>query len=134
VASTLDNGMAHVSSPYPVPEAVRRVEALIVARGLSVLTRVDHSGDAAKVGLTMRPTELLIFGNPQAGTPLMVASPTLAIDLPLKVLVWEDGGGKVWISYNTPEYLRERHNIPEALLPNISGVRSIVEEAVRISR
>lgn len=125
------NGMEHISSPYSVPETFKRLEAIVAARGISILARIDHSGDAAKVGLKMHPTQLLIFGNPKAGTPLMIASPTLAIDLPLKVLVWEDGDGKVWASFNSPEYLKQRHNIPEALLQNISGVRSIVEEAVR---
>lgn len=131
MASIPDNGIAHVSSPYSVPETLKRIETIVQARGLAILARIDHSGDAAKVGLTMHPTELLIFGNPKAGTPLMVASPTLAIDLPLKTLVWKDGGGKVWVSFNSPEYLKQRHNIPEVLLKNISGVSLIVEEAVR---
>ena len=125
-----NDGMVHVSSRYPVPETFKRLEEIILARGLSILARIDHSGDAAKVGLKMRPTQLLIFGNPKAGTPLMIASPTLAIDLPLKALVWEDGEGKVWVSYNSPEYLKRRHNIPDALVKNISGVRAIVDEAV----
>ena len=126
-----NDGMVHVSSRYPVPETFKRLEAIVLARGLSILARIDHGGDAAKVGLNMHPTQLLIFGNPKAGTPLMIASPTLAIDLPLKALVWEDGEGKVWVSYNSPEYLKQRHNIPDALVKNISGVRAIVEEAVR---
>jgi uncharacterized protein (DUF302 family) len=126
-----NEGVVHVSSPYPVPEAFKRLEAIVMARGLSIQARIDHSGDAAKVGLKMRPTQLLIFGNPKAGTPLMIASPTLAIDLPLKALLWEDAEGKVWISYNSPEYLKQRHNVPDALVKNISGVRAIIEEAVR---
>ena len=126
-----NEGVVHVSSPYPVPEAFKRLEAIVMARGLSIQARIDHSADAAKVGLKMHPTQLLIFGNPKAGTPLMIASPTLAIDLPLKALVWEDDKGKVWISYNSPEYLKQRHNVPDALVKNISGVRAIVEEAVR---
>jgi uncharacterized protein (DUF302 family) len=85
------------------------------------LARIDHSEDAAKVGLKMAPTELLI-GNPKAGTPVMIASPTTALDLPLKALVWQDADGKVWLSYNSPEYLRQRHNIPDDLLKNISGI------------
>jgi uncharacterized protein (DUF302 family) len=125
------NGMVHVSSPYPVPEAFKRLEAIVLARGLSILARIDHGGDAAKVGLKMHPTQLLIFGNPKAGTPLMIASPTLAIDLPLKALVWEDGEGKVWVTYNSPEFLKQRHNIPDSLVKNVSGVGAIVEEAVR---
>lgn len=123
--------MVHVGSPYSVPETLKRLDAIIRARGISILARIDHSGDAAKVGLKMHPTQLLIFGNAKAGTPLMIASPTLAIDLPLKTLVWEDGGGKVWVSYNSPEYLKQRHNIPDNLLQNISVIRAIVEESVR---
>ncbi len=129
MASVPENGLVHVSSSHSVPETLKRVEEIVSARGLSILARIDHSGDAAKIRLSMPPTELLIFGNPKAGTPLMVASPTLAIDLPLKILVWEDGGGKVWMSYNSPEYLQQRHNIPSSLLKNISGVQAIVEEA-----
>ena len=131
MASMPDNGMVHVSSPYPEPETFKRLEALVLARGLPILARIGHSDDAAKVGLKMAPTQLLIFGNAKSGTPLMIASPTLAIDLPLKALVWEDEAGKVWISYNSPEYLKQRHNIPDALMQNISAIRSIVEEAVR---
>lgn len=129
MASVPENGLVHVSSSHSVPETLKQVEEIVSARGLSILARIDHSGDAAKIRLSMPPTELLIFGNPKAGTPLMVASPTLAIDLPLKILVWEDGGGKVWMSYNSPEYLQQRHNIPSSLLKNISGVQAIVEEA-----
>jgi uncharacterized protein (DUF302 family) len=96
-----ENGVVHTSSPYPVPDSLKRLEAVVLARGLSILALIDHSGDAVKAGLKMNPTKLLIFGNPKSGTPLMIASPTLAIDLPLKVLVWEDGEGRVWVSYNS---------------------------------
>ena len=99
--------------------------------GIPILARIDHSGGAAAMGLEMRPTKLVIFGNARAGTPLMVAAPTLALDLPLKALVWEDADGKVWVSYNTPEYLQERHGFPAELLAKIAGIRVIVEEAVR---
>jgi uncharacterized protein (DUF302 family) len=98
-----DNGMAHVSSPYSVPETLQRLESVLQAKGLTIFARIDHSGEAEKVGMKMRPTQLLIFGSPKAGTPLMIASPTLAIDLPLRALVWEDADGNVWQSYNTPE-------------------------------
>jgi len=94
-----------------------------------VFARIDFSGDAEKFGLTMRPTQLLIFGNPKAGTPLMIAAPTIAIDLPLKALAWEDSNGKVWLSYNKPEYLKERHDFPEELLKNIQGIGSLIEKA-----
>jgi uncharacterized protein (DUF302 family) len=126
-----DNGMVHLSSVHSVAETMARLEALLKARGVAIFARIDHSGEAAKVGLEMRPTEVLVFGNPKAGTPLMVACPTVAIDLPLKALVWEDAEGKVSLSYNSPEYLRQRHGIPEELLANIAGPRVILEEAVR---
>jgi uncharacterized protein (DUF302 family) len=125
-----DNGMVHLVSRYGAAETGKRLEDLVLARGLSILARIDHSGDAAKVGLTMQPAKLLIFGNPKAGTPLMVASPTLALDLPLKALVWEDVEGNVWLSYNSPEYLKQRHNVPDDLIKNIAGVRAIFEEVV----
>lgn len=124
------NGMVHLASRYGAPETWKRLEDLVLARKLSILARIDHSGDAAKVGLTMQFTKLLIFGNPKAGTPLMVASPTLALDLPLKALVWEDVEGNVRLSYNSPEYLKQRHNVPDDLIKNIAGGRSIFEEVV----
>jgi uncharacterized protein (DUF302 family) len=96
---------------------------------MTILARIDHSGDAARVGLKMRPTELLIFGNPKGGTPLMVAAPTVALDLPLKALVWEEAEGKVWLSFNSPEYLQQRHQVPQELIGNIAGARLIFEEA-----
>ena len=125
-----ENRMIHLTSPYSVPETLRRLESLLQARGLAIFARVDHSGEAEKAGLKMRPTQLLIFGSPKQGTPLMVASPTLAIDLPLKALAWEDASGKVWLSYNTPEYLKQRHNIPDELLKNISGVGALLQKAL----
>jgi uncharacterized protein (DUF302 family) len=94
------------------------------------LALVDHSGEAVKVGLGMRPTPLLIFGNPKGGTPIMVASPTAAIDLPLKALAWQDAQGKVWLSYNAPEYLRQRHGIPAELLKNLEGPAALLQKAV----
>ena len=123
------NGMVHLSSAYSVPETMARLEKSVLARGMSIQTRIDHSGDAAKVGLQMSPAQLLIFGNPKAGTPLMLAAPTLALDLPLKALVWEEFGGKVWLSYNSPGYLQQRHNVPEGLINGIAGAHRIFEEA-----
>ena len=125
-----ENGMIHLTSPYSVPETLRRLESLLQARGLAIFARIDHSGEAEKAGSKMRPTQLLIFGSPKQGTPLMVASPTLAIDLPLKALAWEDASGKVWLSYNTPEYLKQRHNIPDELMKNISGVAALLQKAL----
>jgi uncharacterized protein (DUF302 family) len=114
-----------------VAETVRRLEVVLAGKGVPVLARINHSAAAAAVGLTMKPTELLIFGNAKAGTPLMLAAPTTAIDLPLKALVWEDQAGDVWVSYNTPQYLQDRHGFPEELIANIAGIRGIVDAAVQ---
>ena len=126
-----DNGLIHLSSPHTVVETLARLETIVQAKGLTILARIDHSGDAAKAGLQMQPTKLLIFGNAKSGTPLMIASPSVAIDLPLKALVWQDEDSKVWLSYNSPDYLKKRHAIPENLLQNIAGIGPICAEAVR---
>ena len=128
-AGGADTGVVNVPSKYSVPEALDRLESLVKKQGLTVFARIDFSGDAGKAGLTMKPSQLLIFGNPRAGTPLMVASPTIAIDLPLKALAWEDANGNVWLSYNKPEYLRERHGLPDELVKNISGIKELVTHA-----
>ena len=131
MSSESNHGFVHLGSPYTVSETISRLEQIVSSKGLTVLARIDHSGDAARVGLEMNPTELLIFGSSKAGTPLMVASPTAAIDLPLKALTWRDADGNVWLSYNSPDYLKERHAIPENLLQNIAGIGPICAEAVR---
>ena len=118
-----------VASKRTVDETVDRLESILAERGLQLFALVDHCGEAAKVGMKMRPTKLLIFGSPKGGTPVMVAAPTIAIDLPLKVLVSEDENGKVWISYNTPEYLQQRHAVPQELVKNIAGVGALVAKA-----
>jgi uncharacterized protein (DUF302 family) len=125
------NGMVHLSSAYSFSETLLRLESVLKSKGLAVFCRVDHSGEAEKAGLKMNPTQLVIFGNPKAGTPVMVASPTLPIDLPLKALIWEDTAGKVWVSYNTPEYLKQRHNIPDELVKNIAGIGPLLENVVK---
>jgi uncharacterized protein (DUF302 family) len=125
-----NNGLLHVASPHSVPETLNRLESVLQSHGLTVFARVNHSGEAQKVGLTMRPTQLLIFGSPKAGTPLMVARPSIAIDLPLKALAWQDADGKVWLSYNSPQYLKERHGLPEDLLKNIAGIGPLIHQAV----
>lgn len=125
------NGLVHLGSTRSVSETMNALESIVRGRGLNVMARIDHSGDAAKVGLTMAPTKLLIFGNPMSGTPLMIASPTVAIDLPLKALVWQDDKGRVWLTYNDSQYLQQRHGIPDQLLKKIAGITSISEEAVR---
>jgi uncharacterized protein (DUF302 family) len=121
----------HLRSPYTVSETIAGLEEVVRSKGVTVLARIDHSGDAARVGLEVNPTELLIFGSPKAGTPLKIASATVAIDLPLKALPWQDADGEVWLSYNSPEYLAERHSIPADLLQNIAGIRALREEAAR---
>jgi len=130
MASAAENGMIHLASSFSVPETLRRLESLLQVRGIAIFARIDHSGEAEKAGLKMRPTQLLIFGSPKQGTPLMVVSATLAIDLPLKALAWEDASGKVWLSCNTPEYLKQRHNIPDELLKNIGGVGPLLQKAL----
>jgi uncharacterized protein (DUF302 family) len=125
-----ENGLVSLPSKHGVPETVTRLQDILKAHGLQVFARIDHSGEAEKVGLTMRPTQLLIFGSPKGGTPLMVAAPTLAIDLPLKALAWEDAQGKVWLTYNRPEYLADRHSVPSELLGNIAGANVLMEKAV----
>jgi uncharacterized protein (DUF302 family) len=126
-----DNGLIHLSSRHTVLETLKRLEAIVQTKGLTIVARIDHSGGAAKVGLKMQPTKLLIFGNPRSGTPVMIASPSVAIDLPLKALVWQDDAGNVWLSYNSADYLKERHAIPDNLLQNIAGIGPICQEAVR---
>jgi len=124
------NGLMQVASKCTVDETVQHLESILAERGLQVFALVDHSGEAAKVGMKMRPTKLLIFCSPKGGTPVMVAAPSIAIDLPLKALVAEDENGKVWVSYNAPEYLQQRHGVPEELVKNIAGVGALVAKAV----
>jgi uncharacterized protein (DUF302 family) len=123
------NGIVDVPSNHSVDETVARVKDILQTKGITLFALVDHSGEAEKVGMKMRPTKLLIFGSPKAGTPLMLAAPSIAIDLPLKILVWEDDKGKVWLSYNSPEYLQERHNLPANLVPNIAVVGTLAAKA-----
>jgi uncharacterized protein (DUF302 family) len=125
-----DSGLVDVFSRYSVEETLDRLRALLVAKGLKIFAQIDHSGEALAAGLEMRPTQVLLFGSPVAGTPLMIASPTLAIDLPLKALVREDEQGKVWVSYNSPEYLQQRHAVPAELIKNIAGVRALIQKSV----
>ena len=129
-ASAADNGLVNIPSKYSVPEILDRLESVVKKHGLTVFARINFSGDAEKSGLRMPPAQLLIFGNPKAGTPLMIASPSVAIDFPLKVLAWEDTNGKVWLTYNDPEYLKKRHGLPEQLIKNISGIRDLVKKVV----
>jgi uncharacterized protein (DUF302 family) len=122
-------GIIDKPSNHSVDETVENLKNILQAKGVKLFALVDHSGEAEKVGMNMPPTKLLIFGNPKAGTPLMLAAPSVAIDLPLKILVWQDGQGKVWISYNSPEYLKERHGLPRDLLQNIAVVETLAAKA-----
>src|SRR5208282_2404533 len=126
----VDRGIIDVPSRYSVPETLARLQSIVTEKGLTVFALIDHSGEAEKVGLAMRPTQLLVFGSPKSGTPLMVAAPRLAIDLPLKALAWQDEQGQVWLSYNSPEYLQQRHGFPADLVKNIAGVAGLIQKAV----
>jgi uncharacterized protein (DUF302 family) len=126
----MGNGIVDVPSRYSVPETLARLQTILKEKGMTVFALVDHSGEAEKAGLTMRPTQLLIFGSPKGGTPLMVAAPRLAIDLPLKALAWQDEAGQVWLSYNSPEYLQQRHGFPAELMKSIAGIAGLVQRAV----
>jgi len=129
MSSPVGKGIINVPTSHSVDQTVEKLKGILQVKGVTLFALVDHSGEAEKAGLTMRPTKLLIFGSPKAGTPLMVAAPSIAIDLPLKILVWEDVEGKVWISYNSPGYLQERHGVPQELLANIGVVETLAAKA-----
>jgi uncharacterized protein (DUF302 family) len=126
----VDNGLIRVESHYALDETVRRLQDVFAQKGLQVFAVIDHSGEAEKVNLRMPPTKVVIFGSPKAGTPLMLAAPSLAIDLPLKALIAEDTEGKVSVTYNDPEYLRERHGFPGELAKNLAGAGALIAKAV----
>jgi uncharacterized protein (DUF302 family) len=123
------NGIVDTLSNHSVDETIERLKGILQAKGVTLFALIDHSGEAEKIGMKMRPTKLLIFGNPKGGTPLMLAVPSSAIDLPLKILVWQDVTQKVWISYNSVAYLKERHGLPEELMPNIAVVEKLAAQA-----
>jgi uncharacterized protein (DUF302 family) len=124
------DGIISKESKFSVPETLDRVDALLRSKGIKIFVRVDHSGEAEKAGLKMPPTQLLIFGNPKGGTPVMLAAPTAAIDLPLKALAWQDSDGKVWLSYNDPEYLKKRYGLTDDQIKTIAGTGSLIEQAL----
>lgn len=124
-----NNGIVNVASRHSVDETVERFKSLLESKGVKLFALIDHSGEAEKAGLHMPSTKLLIFGNPKAGTPLMVAAPRIAIDLPLKALVWEDASGKVWISYNDPSYLQTRHQLPQELSAPLGAAKALSAQA-----
>jgi uncharacterized protein (DUF302 family) len=125
-----DNGIISRHSEYSVPDTIDRLEAVLRMKGIKIFARVDQSGEAEKVGMKMPPTQLLIFGNPKVGTPVMLVAPTAAIDLPLKALAWQDKNGKVWLSYNDPEYLKRRFALTDDQIKPIAGSGSLIEEAL----
>src|SRR6202162_663332 len=122
-----DNGLIDLPSKRSVDETLDKLRGILTSKNITLFTIVDHSGEAAKVGMKMLPTKLVIFGNPKAGTPVMIASPSSAIDLPLKILIWEDDHGKVWITYNSPVYLQQRHDVSTEVLPNISIIEVLAK-------
>ncbi|HZW96468.1 MAG TPA: DUF302 domain-containing protein [Candidatus Eremiobacteraceae bacterium] len=124
-----DRGIVDKPSNHTVEQTVDRLKSILQAKGVTLFAVIDHSGEAEKVGMKMPPTKLLIFGSPKAGTPLMLAAPSIAIDLPLKILVWEDAQGKAWISYNSAAYLQQRHGLPSELLQNIAVVETLAVKA-----
>ena len=130
-ASDGDHGLQHIESRYSVAETIERLEVTLKEKGIKIFARIDHAAEAESAGLIMRPTVVVIFGNPTGGTALMIAAPALAIDLPFKALAWQDAGGKVWLTYNKPGYLRDRHGFPEVLVKNLAG---LVEMLASITR
>jgi uncharacterized protein (DUF302 family) len=128
-APETNRGIIDKPSSHSVEETVEKLKTILQSKGVKLFALVDHSGEAEKVGMKMRPTKLLIFGSPKAGTPLMLAAPSVAIDLPLKILVWEDAQGKAWVSYNSPEYLKSRHGFPDELLQNIAVAETLAVKA-----
>ena len=126
---TSDRGIMDVLSNHSVDRTVENLKEIIGKKGAYLFALVDHSGEAEKVGMKMSPTKLLIFGSPRAGTPIMLAAPSIAIDLPLKVLVWEDSHNRVWMSYNSLEFLQRRHCISDELMQKLAVVEAIVAEA-----
>ena len=129
MATEKNGGLINVPSNHSVDETVEKLKAILQSKGITLFALIDHSGEAIKAGMKMRPTKLLIFGNPKAGTPVMLAAPSSAIDLPLKILIWEDAQGKAWVTYNTPAYLQERHNIPIELVANVTVIEALAKSA-----
>lgn len=124
------DGLVALKSPYSPQETMQRLETVVKARGLNVFARIDHTAGAAKVGMPLRPTELLIFGHPKGGTPFMQCAQTVGIDLPLKALVWEDESSQVWIGYNDPKFIAQRHGVPKcAAVAKLGKVLAAIAEA-----
>jgi uncharacterized protein (DUF302 family) len=126
-----DDGITKRESPYPVSQTLDRLEAVLKERGITIFARVDHAGEATKVGLELPATQLLIFGNPRSGTPLMAAHPAIAIDLPMKALAWQDTAGKVWIGFNSADYMKKRHELTEEQAKSLAVVGVLIEAALK---
>lgn len=124
-----DSGIVQIPSRHSVDETAQKLKDILQAKGVTLFAVVDHSGEAAKAGMKMPNTKLLIFGSPKAGTPVMLAAPSIAIDLPLKILVAEDDAGKIWISYNSPQFLAERHGVPAELMKNLAVIETLANAA-----
>jgi uncharacterized protein (DUF302 family) len=124
-----DSGIVQIPSRHSVDETAQKLKDILQAKGVTLFAVVDHSGEAAKAGMKMPNTKLLIFGSPKAGTPVMLAAPSIAIDLPLKILVAEDDAGKIWISYNSPQFLAERHGVPAELIKNLAVIETLANAA-----
>lgn len=127
---TTVNGLRVLPTPHTVAVVLQKIQSLASARGIHIFAQIDFSGDAERSGLTLAPTGLIVLGNPKAGTPLIAATPTVAIDLPLKVLAWSDAAGQTWVAYNEPEYVQQRHGFPAELIKNIAGLGALVQAAV----
>jgi uncharacterized protein (DUF302 family) len=130
IIMNITNGIISQPSPYSVPETIDRLAAVLQTKSITIFARIDQQTEAEKVGLSLRPTQLLLFGNPNAGTPLMVAEPTIALDLPLKTLAWEAADGKVWLSYNDPSYLQQRFSLSDELVKNIAVIAPLIQQAL----
>jgi uncharacterized protein (DUF302 family) len=128
----MNTGEGIISKPskYSVPETLHRLETILTSKGIKVFAQVDHSGEAEKAGLKMPPTQLLIFGNPKGGTPVMLAAPTAAIDLPWKALAWQDGAGQVWLSYNDAAYIQKRYGLGDDVMKPLAGLGAVIEQAL----
>ena len=125
-----NSGIVQIPSRHSVDETVQKLKDILQTKGVRLFAVVDHSGEAAKAGMKMPNTKLLIFGNPKGGTPVMLATPSIAIDLPLKILIAEDGAGRVWISYNSVQFLAERHDVPTELMKNLAVIEGLAAAAV----
>ena len=129
MAQAASNGIVSIPCSHGVDASLAKLKEILDSRGVKIFALIDHSGEAEKAGMAMRNTKLLIFGNPKGGTPVMLASPTAALDLPLKILVWEDAAGKTWMAYNSVEFLRQRHNLTAELAANLAVIEAVAAKA-----